>query len=158
MSILSLFTGINDGAAGVAIRDSYWLFPFIEAFHLLALSVIGGAVLVVNMRLLGIGLRGQPVAQIARDARPFLLGSLAVMLVSGYLLFTSEAVKCYNNAAFWFKMGCLLAAMLFTFTVQNKAIEREEAQGASLPGKLTAVVSLLLWTGVGVGGRWIGFS
>ena len=158
MSVLDLFTKIDNGAMGVAIRGSYWLFPFIEAFHLLALCVIGGAVLVVNMRLLGIGLQGQPVAQIARDARPFLLGSLAVMLISGYLLFTSEAVKCYNNPAFWFKMSCLLAAMLFTFTIQNKAIEKEERQGASLSGKLIAVVSLLLWTGVGIGGRWIGFS
>jgi hypothetical protein len=158
MSVLSLFTGINDGAMGVAIRASYWLFPFIEAFHLLALCVIGGVVLVVDMRLLGFGLRDHPVAEIARDSRPYLLGSLAVMLVSGYLLFTSEAVKCYSNPAFWFKMGCLLAAMLFTFTVQNKAIEREPEQGTSLFGKLTAVVSLLLWTGVGIGGRWIGFS
>jgi uncharacterized membrane protein YhdT len=158
MSVLSLFTEINDGGIGVAIRASYWLFPFIEAFHLLALCVIGGVVLVVNMRMLGVGLRQQPVAEIARDARPFLVGSLAVMLISGYLLFTSEAVKCYNNPAFWFKMSCLLAAMLFTFTVQNRAIEREEKQGASLSGKLIAVVSLLLWTGVGIGGRWIGFS
>jgi hypothetical protein len=158
MSVLSLVTKIDSGAMGVAIRGSYWLFPFIEAFHLLALCVIGGAVLVVDMRMLGVGLRDHPVAEIARDARPFLLGSLAVMLISGYLLFTSEAVKCYNNPAFWFKMGCLLAAMLFTFTVQHKAIEREQGQGASLSGKLTAVVSLLLWTGVGIGGRWIGFS
>ena len=48
---------------GIAIRDSQWLFPVIEAFHLLGLAVIGGAVLVVNLRLLGFGLRRQSAAQ-----------------------------------------------------------------------------------------------
>jgi hypothetical protein len=158
MSILSFFGWIENTAAGHAIRDSLWLFPVIESFHLLALAVIGGAVLIVNLRLLGLGLRRQPVAQISREVRPFMLGSLAVILVSGSLLFTSEAVKCYYNKAFWVKMTCLFLALVFTFTVQDRAIRAEEGEGGSVRAKLVAVVSVLLWTGVGVGGRWIGFS
>ena len=158
MNVLPFFTWVDGSGLGHAIRDSLWLFPVIEAFHLLGLAVIGGAVLIVNMRLLGLGLRRQPASQIASDVKPFMLGSLAVMLISGFLLFSSEAVKCYEHGAFWFKMACLAMAIFITFTVQGKAIELEDNQGPNFQSKLVAVVAVMLWTGVGIGGRWIGFS
>ena len=107
-------------ALGVAIRNSQYAFPIIEYFHLAALAVIGGAVLIVDMRMLGLGLRETPVAQLAKDAHPWLVGSLIVMLVSGVSLYTSEATKCYASPAFWIKMIALVLAMLFTFTVRRK--------------------------------------
>lgn len=158
MGILTFVTWLDDSALGHAIRDSRWLFPVIEASHLLGLVVIGGCVLIVNMRLLGMGLRGQPAAEVARDVRPFMLGSLAVMLVSGFLLFTSEAIKCYEHAAFWFKMSCLALAIAATFTFQNKAIEIEDRHSGTFQARVTALAVVALWTGVGIGGRWIGFT
>jgi len=74
---------------GKMIRNSQYAFPIVEFFHLAALAVIGGAVLVVDMRLLGLGLKKTSVAQLARDAQPWLTGSLIVMLVSGIALYTS---------------------------------------------------------------------
>ena len=68
---------------GMAIRNSQYAFPIVEFFHLAALAFIGGAVLIVDMRLLGLGLRKTPVAQLARDAQPWVTGSLIVMIVSG---------------------------------------------------------------------------
>ena len=158
MSLLPLFQTIENTAMGHAIRDSQWLFPIIEATHLLGLSVIGGVVLIVNMRLLGLGLRKHPAGQLEREARPFFNASLILMLVTGFLLFSSEAVKCYYNQAYWFKMICLLLAITFTLTVQRRVAAADGNGGGSLTGKLVAIVSMLLWTGVGVGGRWIGFS
>src|SRR6266702_2796164 len=117
MSILEFFTWCENTSIGEAVRASRWLFPAIESFHLLALAVIGGAVLVVNLRLLGLGFQRQPVEQLWRDTRPWLMGSLAVMLTSGLLLFTSEAVKLYYHGAFWVKMSSLLLSIVFTFTV-----------------------------------------
>ena len=157
MSLLPFFQWCESSGAGVTIRNSLWLFPVIEAFHLLALAVIGGAVLIVDMRLLGLGLKGQPVAQLARDAQPWLVGSLAVMLVSGILLFTSEAIKCYYNGAFWLKMISLFLAIIFTFTVRRRVVTSAEGRVGRLSSKLVALVSIALWTGVGIGGRGIGF-
>src|SRR5207302_194379 len=113
MSLLSFFEWCENSGVGEAIRNSTWLFPVIESFHLLALAVIGGAILVVDLRLFGLGLRGQPVAKLALDAQRWLIGSLVVMLISGSLLFTSEAIKCYYHAAFWVKMTSLLLAIVF---------------------------------------------
>jgi hypothetical protein len=158
MSLLPFFQWCENSGVGEAIRNSSWLFPVIESFHLLGLAVIGGAVLVVDLRLLGFGLRRQPVAQLALDAQRWLIGSLTVMLVTGTLLFTSEAIKCYYHVAFWVKMTSLLLAIVFTFTVRRKVTMADESRVKPLWSKVVAVISIGLWSGVGVGGRWIGFS
>ena len=156
MSLLPFFEFCEQSAVGEAIRNSLWLFPVIESVHLLALTVIGGSVLVVDLRLFGLGLRSQPVAQLSRDAQPWLIGSLVVMFASGIPLFMSEAIKCYYHAAFWIKMTSLLLAILFTFTVRRKVAAA--GQPKVLLDKVVAMISLMLWSAVGIGGRWIGFS
>ena len=154
--ILEIFQSIENSGVGEAIRDSKWLFPVIEAVHLLGLAVIGGAVLIVDLRLFGYGLRSQPVRQVARSAQPWLIGSLAVMLVTGSLLFSSEATKCYYHDAFWVKMTSLALAILFTFTIRRRVTLSKKI--APVWSKVVAIVSVALWSGVGIGGRWIGFS
>ena len=155
--LLPFFKWCEASWFGQTVSNSVYLFPVIEAFHLLALAVIGGAVLIVDMRLVGLGMRQQPVARVARGAEPWLIGSLIVMLVTGFLLMTSEAMRCYYNLAFWVKMWSLLFAMIFTFTVRRRLVRADAATVTPARAKLVAVMSLLLWSGVGIGGRGIGF-
>ena len=143
---------------GTAIGSSPWAFAVIESVHLLGLSVIGGAVLLVDLRLLGFGLTNQRIADVARAAFPWLVGSLAVMLLTGFGLFLSEPTKCYNSDAFWVKMTSLSLAILFTFTIRRRVTMADEQRVRPMWFKLVALVSLALWLGVGAGGRWIGFS
>jgi hypothetical protein len=156
--LLPFFEWAEATALGEMIRTSTWAFAVIESVHLLALSVIAGAVLIVDLRLLGFGPRGQPIADVAREARPWLVGSLVVMLVTGVGLFLSEPMKLYYSTAFAVKMTCLAVVIVFTFTVRMKATLADE--GRVRPGwlKLVALVSLALWFGVGASGRWFGFS
>jgi uncharacterized protein DUF6644 len=143
---------------GTAIRTSPWAFAVIESVHLLALAVIGGAVLVVDMRMLGLGLKNQRIADVARNAFPWLVGSLVVMLLTGIGLFLSEPTKCYYSTPFWVKMTSLALAILFTFTVRWKITRADDLRVRPVWYRLVALVSLALWFGVGAGGRWIGFS
>ena len=158
MSLLPFFEWCENTAIGEAIRNSVWLFPVIEGFHLVALALIGGAVLLVNMRLLGLVLGRRPVSELARDAHPWFLGGLLVMFASGVPLFLSESIKCYYSFAFWVKMSALLAVLAFTFTVHRRVTLADEGRVGPVQGKLVAVVSLVLWAAVAWGGRWIGFS
>ena len=157
MSLLPFFQWCYQTPIGVAIRDSTWIFPVIEAFHLVGLGLTVGAVLTVDLRLLGVGLSRQPVAQLSAAVEPWLLGSLALMFLSGIALFLSEAIKCYYSFPFWVKMMALLLALLFTFTVRRR-LTMSKAPDQSLHGRFTALTSLILWFGVAWGGRWIGFS
>jgi hypothetical protein len=154
--VLTFFTWCEQSAVGASIRNSTWLCPAIEAAHLLALGVLGGVVLIVNLRLLNLGLWDEPVAHVTGHVRRIFRYSLAAMLVTGLLLFASEATKCYSNGAFWWKMVFLAAALIFTFGVSNRVL-RGHAADNRWTRTTIAIVSLTLWTGVGVMGRGIGF-
>src|SRR5918993_3935408 len=123
MDLLPFFEWCEATWIGNAIRDSLWLFPVVEAVHLLGLCLLGGAVLIVDLRMLGVGLR-QPIAEVARDARPWLIGSITLMLATGIPLFLSEAIKCYYNTSFWVKITTLPIAILFTFAVRERVAAR----------------------------------
>jgi hypothetical protein len=152
------FEALEAGPIGDAIRSSTWLFPFIEAFHLVGLAVIGGAVLLVDFRLLGLGLKRQPVSELARDAQPWLIGGLVFMIGSGVPLFLAESIKCYYSFAFWTKMTALALAILFTFTVRRRVALAEQPRVDAFRMRVVGAISILLWSTVGWGGRWIGFS
>jgi hypothetical protein len=156
MSLLPFFQWCESSAIGSAIRTSPWAFAVIESVHLLGLAAIGGAILIVDLRLLGLGLRRESVRDVARHAEPWLAGSLVVMLSSGVALFLSESIKCYYSTPFWVKMTSLALAIVFTFTVRRRVAMTDGS--ASLRQKIVAAVSLALWLGVGASGRWIGFS
>jgi hypothetical protein len=156
--LLPFFQWCESTALGTAIRMSPWAFAVIESVHLLGLAVIGGAVLLVDLRMLGFGLRNQRIAELARAVFPWLVGSLVVMLLTGVALFLSEPLKCYDSRAFWVKMISLALAMLFTLTIRRRVTLADETRVRPIWFKLVALVSLALWFGVGGGGRWIGFS
>ena len=141
---------------GQSIRESLWLFPGIEAVHLLGLAILGGSVLVVDLRLLGAGLTRATIPAVLSSARPWFLGSLVLMFATGIPLFLSEAIKCYYNTSFWVKMCALAIGIVFTFGVRNRVAMRRDA-----PRWATAFVgaiSLTVWFTVAAAGRWIGFS
>ncbi|HEX7137491.1 MAG TPA: DUF6644 family protein [Vicinamibacterales bacterium] len=156
--LLPYFQWFETSTMGELIKNSSWAFAVIESVHLLALAVIGGAVLMLDLRLLGFGLKRQSVQDVAREAWPWLVASLIVMLVTGFALFVSEATKCYYSTPFWVKMTSLALAITFTFTVRRKVSLTGEGHVRPAVLKLVALVSLTLWFGVGAGGRWIGFS
>jgi hypothetical protein len=141
---------------GETIRGSRIYFPIIETFHLLALTILFGAVLVLNLRLCRVILKQQPVQLVAQDLSPFAFWSLVVILVSGIMLFLSEAMKCYASTPFQVKMVFLFTAILFHFTIHRKITLMERDPGLLL-GAIVGTVNVFLWLGVGLGGRAIGF-
>lgn len=158
MSLLSFFEWVYATQLGETIRNSTWMFPVLEAFHLIALGFVAGAILLVDLRLLGVGLTRQPAATLSANARPILFAGLVVMAASGIPLFMSEAIKCYYSFAFWIKMSCLFLALVFAFTIRSRAIHGGMTGAQPSSNRYVGIVSLTLWFGVAWGGRWIGFS
>jgi hypothetical protein len=151
------FQALESSYFGNMVRESTWMFAVIESVHLLALAVIGGAVLLVDFRIFGFGLTGRPVRELGSEMQKYLSVSLVVLIISGLGLFLSEAVKCYYSTPFWVKMTSLLLAIIFTYTVHRTTVARTnlEVSGAT---RAIALVSVVLWFTVAASGRWIGFS
>jgi uncharacterized membrane protein YhdT len=158
VNFLPLFQWLEASSIGNMIRSSLWLFPVIEAFHLVAFAILGGTVLITDLRLLGVAMRSQPIREIEREARPWLLGSLVVILITGVMLFLSEAVKCYYSFPFKVKITCLVLAILYTVTLHRRVAAADDSSIGPIKGRVAALVSLALWGAVAWGGRWIGFS
>ena len=152
-----LFKWCDDTWLGTTIRGSRVYFPIIETFHLFALTLLLGAVVILNLRLFGFILRRQPASQLAEDLAPWVFWNLVVILTSGSMLFLSEAMKCFGSGPFRFKMIFLFSAILFHFTIFRWVIRADENRTWRIGRWVTGVVSLALWFGVGLGGRAIGF-
>jgi len=111
----------------------------------------------VDLRLLGLGMRNQPLPQIARYAERWFVVSLAILLPTGILQFMCfAATKYYYLTAFWVKMAALFLALVFTFAVRRKLVMAAETRMSPLQSKLVATVSLALWGAVAIAGRVIG--
>ena len=143
---------------GRFVVESNWLFPVIESVHLLALALLGGSILVVDMRLVGLGLKGREVKEIAREARPYMNFALIMMVSTGVPLFLSEPIKCYYSPAFWVKMWTLALALMFTYTIRTKTTRMGYVRNTARRQVLVGALSIALWFTVAAAGRWIGFS
>jgi len=150
----SFFQWLTTTPWAKAMNGPEWVFPVVESLHFIGLALSVGTIAIVDLRLLGIVLRRQSRGDLAADLEIWTRIGLAVMLTTGPLMFSADAVNYHYNPAFQFKMVCLLLALLFHFTVHRHATR---SPSASLLAKLAGAVSLALWTCVVGGGRMIAF-
>ncbi|AXC11879.1 putative membrane protein [Acidisarcina polymorpha] len=158
MTFLSFCHWLAGSRIGTIMRDSTWDFAIVEIIHLLALAVFGGAVLLVDLRFLGVGLRMQPIAKTARELLPLTGGGVIAMLISGFLLVANGPVRYYYNPAFRIKMALFVFALSFHFIVQIAAARRPlESEKSPVWLRVSAVLSLFVWLSIGIAGRAIGY-
>jgi len=146
---------------GGGVRESLWLFPTIETVHLLGMTALVGAVTVFDLRLLGWVMQRERISELAGRVLPWAWAGFAVQVITGAILFSSEAVKVYGNPAFRVKMVLILVAGAHA-AVFHWGVERDVAAwdgSAVLPAKakIAGGVSILLWIGIVAAGRLIGF-
>jgi uncharacterized membrane protein len=138
------------------------LFPLIESVHVVAICLVVGSILAVDLRLLGLASIHRSVSRVADGILPLTWAAFAVALASGGLLFISNATKYLENGYFVAKI-CLIGAaglnMAIYHLVSAKDLPRWENQ-TRLPfqARLAGALSILLWISVVACGRWIGFS
>jgi hypothetical protein len=156
MSLLQLFKWFDATPISIIIRNSTYIFPVVEVLHLFGLTLLLGTITVIDMRMLGVGMRRQSVAEVAGQLAPWSIGAAILTIVSGILLFLSEAMKCYGNAAFPYKMWFLLAGIVLYLVAQRRVTSPTSRMSPGML-KVIAVLSLILWYGVAIAGRAIAF-
>jgi hypothetical protein len=136
------------------LNESALSFPILECIHIVAFAFSVGTIALVDFRLLDFGMRHQTPAELLKTTSAWTLIGLVVMIFSGLLLFSSDPDMYYLNWAFLIKMVCLLAAIVFNYTIHRRVARSKET---SAGGKLVACVSLALWSSVVFGGIFIAF-
>ena len=159
--MLAICKWLEQTSVGASVRESLWLFPVIETAHLLGMAALVGTVAVFDLRLLGWVMQRKRVSELSARLLPWAWAAFAVQVVTGALLFSSEAIKVYTNPAFRVKMLLIVLAgvhaLLFHWIVYRDVATWDD--GAVLPvgAKAAGFVSILLWVGVVAAGRFIGF-
>jgi hypothetical protein len=150
---------IFDWPLAVALRESEDVFPVIETVHVLAICLIVGTIVTVDLRLLGLIMRKQPVTRVTLALLPFTWYGFGLMVVTGLPLFAAESLQLYGNPAFRLKLALLSMAgcnaLLFHRTVYRSVDAWDERTTTPLSARAFASVSILLWSGIVVAGRLI---
>jgi hypothetical protein len=144
------------------LNESKYSFPVLECFHILGFIMLVGTTAVVDFRLLGVGMKHQTAADLAKNLAPWTLIGLVLVLLSGPMLYSSDPDMYWlpgsgvpGNRAFQIKLACLVVALIFNYSLHRKATVTGASPGG---GKLIACASLALWAGVIAGGMFIGFA
>ena len=138
------------------IQASVWMYAIDQAFHLVFLAIFAGALLIVDLRLLGRGFTQQSVREVARDARPWLILGFIGLAVTGSVQVISGAQKEYFSGIFWIKMYILVAAIIYTAVVRRTVILADENRVGPFWSKVVGLLSIALWVGVAIPARLIG--
>ena len=152
----------EDSGLADNIRENDLLFPLIESVHVVAICLVIGSILVVDLRLLGLASINRSVSRVTSAVLPLTWGAFAVAVASGTLLFISNATKYLGNGYFVAKIVLICAAglnMVIFHGISARDLPRWENEAPlPLPARLAGGLSILLWVSVVTCGRWIGFT
>src|SRR5262245_56391839 len=162
MDIPTFLASLESSGIATKIRNSLYIFPLIEATHVLGLAMVAGTIAIIDLRLLGIASTRRSFKLMASDILKWTWAAFVVTAATGSLMFITNAGVYYNNFYFRTKMVLLVVAginMLMFELTAGRTIHRWDKEPSAPPvGRTTAVVSLALWISIIFLGRWIGFT
>ena len=162
MGIPDLLAALEASSIATRIRESLYLFPFIEAAHVIGLTMVFGTIAIIDLRLLGLASTRRPFSRMASDIMRWTWAAFALTASTGLLMFSTNAAVYYHNPYFRAKMALLAVAGLnmlaFELTARRSLPRWDSRAAAPAAGRIVATVSLVVWIGVIVLGRWVGFA
>jgi hypothetical protein len=132
---------------------SPYIGPVVNLVHLLSMVLFAGALLIVDLRLMGLGVKDQPLWQVARDARPWLIAGLVGVVLTGIPQTMERATDQYATSTFWVKMYLVLFGTIWMATVRRRAVRADQPAGAW--PKVVGLVSIAVWGSVAALARLI---
>ena len=156
MFLAHILEGILEAPPLNPIARWEWVFPVVEAIHICGFALLVGSIVILDLRLLGIRLRSQPVSRLAKELSPWIWAGIVIQLTTGPYLFSGDPYEYVQVAAFRNKMLFLLLALIFHFTVIRRATAPSADSSPLGWRRPAAFVSLGLWFCVLLAGLWIG--
>lgn len=156
-SLMSWLEWCSNTTTIAYIRDSSFGMPAVQSVHLVGLTVLLAAVLVVNLRLSGVSMMDWSLPAVERQLRPWAWWAAGFMLASGIVMFLGNPAKYLANPAFQVKMASLALAMLCQFGLFRTFFRSEPSVRSRALNLAVAGLSLTLWFAVGWAGRAIAF-
>jgi hypothetical protein len=161
MDITPWLKSLEDSGLATTIRNSSYLFPSLEAVHVIALSVVLGTITVVDLRLVGLASKARSAERVSMEVLKWTWGGFALAVLTGFVMFMTNARVYAHNTAFLIKLALLALAglnMLIFHLTAARTMDRWDREAAPAIGRTSAILSLVLWIAVVFAGRVIGFT
>ena len=162
MSITPFLQALQDTGIASGIRNSLYFFPMLEAIHVIALTLVFGTIMVVDLRLLGLASTHRPHSRVSADMLKLTWGAFAVAFLTGSLMFITNARVYFENGFFRAKFALMALAglnmLVFQLTTGRDHTGWDTARRAPDLGRAAAIVSLVVWVLVIGMGRTVGFT
>jgi len=161
-ALLSFCQWLEHSSPALAIRESAWGYALLIATHVMGLGLFLGTVMIVDLRLLGRGIRTSPVSDLIGRLLPWTRAGFATMAASGIVLLFTEAAKCYQSPAFRLKLGFIALAGINVWVFHRRSYRMHAAGPADaatpMTWKFAGGLSILLWLGALAAGRAVGYA
>jgi hypothetical protein len=162
MDIAPMLDCLQRTGLAVQVRDSLFAFPLLEAAHVIGLALVFGTIVIVDLRLLGVASTHRPFRRLAADTLKWTWVAFALTALTGALMFSTNATVYFHNTYFRAKVLLLVLAavnvLVFELTAGRTVQRWDQAPAAPPVGRVVATLSLVIWIGVIVTGRMIGFT
>jgi Na+-transporting methylmalonyl-CoA/oxaloacetate decarboxylase beta subunit len=160
-TLYALCQWLENTSMGTSVRESLWEFPLIETVHIFGIILLVGSTSILDLRLMGLAFKEDTVSKLAHRYLPWTWAGFVIQVVTGFLLFASEATKMEGNIAFQLKMLMIVLAGLNAFifhSIAYKSVGKwEHDPVAPLSARFAGTFSILLWFGIVAAGRWIAY-
>jgi len=162
MSVTDILTWIHDSGVGTAVRESDWMFPTLESIHVVFLTATFGSIILLDLRLTGLGFKGRSVSDVTKDVMVWTWVGFLGAAITGTLLFTSNALVYYNDFPTRGKFTCMGLAginmLVYEFLMHPSISRWDNDVVPPSRVRVAGFISIVLWLGVIFFGRWIGFT
>jgi hypothetical protein len=158
MDVYLFFEWLDNSLLAQLSKAYGGVFAVVQMFHLLSLALLGGMVLLGDLRLLRVLLRDVPSAVVIENTQRWFNVALVGAALSGIFMSSAVALKLYYNEMFWAKMTALALGVVFVYGIRRPLLKFDHDAINPWVLRLTAVTSITIWFTVAASGRWIGFS
>ena len=158
MELLPFFEWLDTSFLATMSKAYGGVFAVVQMFHLLALSMLGGMVLVSDLRLLGVLMKDVPSETVVEQTNRWFTVALIAITLSGIFMSSAVAMKLYYNEMFWAKMAGFGIGVAFFYLIRRPLLNRDHTLIGTWTLRLIAIASITIWFSVAAAGRWIGFS
>jgi len=160
--VRSWFEWVEAFPSSEAIRASTHFYPFLLTTHIVGMSLFAGLLIMMDLRLLGIGNMKTPLSQVQKRLFPWQMLGMTLSFSTGLLLVYGQPMRFYGNIFFWVKTVMMLMAAVNAMAfhrISYRTVDTWDAQGVTpLGARLAGALGLALWVGVVLSGRLIAYS
>ena len=161
-ALRTLFETVGEFESSIEFRGSLYVMPWTTVTHVLGMCLFAGTIVMMDLRLLGVGNMQTSFSQLQRRLFPWQMGGMIIASISGLALVYGNPMNYFENVIFWTKMATMavagLNAMAFHYITYHSIADWDAGVTPPLGAKLAGILGIALWANVIVAGRLIPYN